>query len=370
MDKINLRITKFLSHALCVQLVQLIRIPITGRKFLDDLVIAKKNRAKYGEGAKMNKKKKGKYISIDEEDIGSADDIDSSSHGSPTYAESGDSNSPSVDIPNDEDDAQENNTKCAEGYQCLNRYNQRVLMHGLLHLFSCSHVQSNFNLFTFTGLHGVGSINMKFTLEKIMRLKFYHVYLLKTKDEGLCYIKVYRAENEFPIKYAPSTSRKEPILSAESFVLIEYNDQTHEEHNILATQNSKRQRITKSFGDDYIVYLVDATPRTMEETTFLSKELDEKIYMDQPDRHLLEGQQGMVCKLFKCLYGLKISDVDKMKATSGYVFTLRGGSALWKSYKHTMLAKSTMKTELTALDTAAINAEWLCEILMISPCRY
>jgi hypothetical protein len=31
------------------------------------------------------------------------------------------------------------------------------------------------------------------------------------------------------------------------------------------SERSKRQRTAKSFGDDFIVYLVDDTPRTIEE---------------------------------------------------------------------------------------------------------
>ena len=37
------------------------------------------------------------------------------------------------------------------------------------------------------------------------------------------------------------------------------------EDDIVVTQKSKRQRTAKSFGDDYIVYLVDDIPRTIEE---------------------------------------------------------------------------------------------------------
>jgi hypothetical protein len=40
-------------------------------------------------------------------------------------------------------------------------------------------------------------------------------------------------------------------------------------------------------------------------TTFLNRELDEEIYMEQPARFVANGQEGMVCKLLKSLYGLK-----------------------------------------------------------------
>jgi hypothetical protein len=62
-----------------------------------------------------------------------------------------------------------------------------------------------------------------------------------------------------------------------------------------------------------------------------------------------------------------ISDADEIKATSGYVFTLGGGAVSWKSCKQTILTRSTMETELTALDTATVEAEWLRELLMDLP---
>src|SRR5438876_11451373 len=40
-------------------------------------------------------------------------------------------------------------------------------------------------------------------------------------------------------------------------------------------------------------------------TVFLNGELDEEIYMDQPDGYVVGGQEGKVCKLLKSLYGLK-----------------------------------------------------------------
>ena len=62
-----------------------------------------------------------------------------------------------------------------------------------------------------------------------------------------------------------------------------------------------------------------------------------------------------------------ISDADEVKATSGYVFTLGGAAVSWRSCKQTILTRSTMEAELTALDTATVEAEWLRELLMDLP---
>jgi hypothetical protein len=50
--------------------------------------------------------------------------------------------------------------------------------------------------------------------------------------------------------------------------MIEYNEQTLVKNmrgDNETSKKSKRQRTAKSFGDDFIVYLVDDTPRTIEE---------------------------------------------------------------------------------------------------------
>ena len=62
-----------------------------------------------------------------------------------------------------------------------------------------------------------------------------------------------------------------------------------------------------------------------------------------------------------------ISDADEIKVTSRYVFTFGSGAVSWKSCKQTILTRSTMEAELTALDTTTVEAEWLRELLMDLP---
>jgi hypothetical protein len=59
-----------------------------------------------------------------------------------------------------------------------------------------------------------------------------------------------------------------------------------------------------------------------------------------------------------------ISNVDELYVMSGYVFTLGSAAVSWRSCKQTILTMSTMEEELTALDTAIVEPNWLRELLM------
>ena len=49
------------------------------------------------------------------------------------------------------------------------------------------------------------------------------------------------------------------------------------------------------------------------------------------------------------------------------MFTLGGGAISWRCCKQTILTRSTMEAEFTALNTATVEAEWLRELLVDLP---
>jgi hypothetical protein len=72
------------------------------------------------------------------------------------------------------------------------------------------------------------------------------------------------------MKNTPSISSHESIFLLETHESIIHADiETHEEilgeDNNIVTGKSKRRRTAKSFGEDYIIYLVDGTPTIIAE---------------------------------------------------------------------------------------------------------
>jgi hypothetical protein len=102
-------------------------------------------------------------------------------------------------------------------------------------------------------------------------------------------------ENEFPIKNTPSTSNHESILLPETHEPVVQTDvETHEENleedNNIVTRKSKRWRVAKSFGENYIIYLVDDTPKIIEEAySFLDADLWKEAVQSEIDSIMSNG---------------------------------------------------------------------------------
>ena len=62
-----------------------------------------------------------------------------------------------------------------------------------------------------------------------------------------------------------------------------------------------------------------------------------------------------------------ISNSDEIKSISGYVFTLGGGTVIWRSARQTIIARSTMEFEFFALKKGCSKAEWLKNFLANIP---
>jgi hypothetical protein len=80
----------------------------------------------------------------------------------------------------------------------------------------------------------------------------------------LCFLRT-----DFLCKIKKDVSINEPTIPYEHFILVEHTEKSHIHNHVkddnVSTRKSKRPRTAKSFGDDYIVYLVDDTPSTIEE---------------------------------------------------------------------------------------------------------
>jgi hypothetical protein len=70
-------------------------------------------------------------------------------------------------------------------------------------------------------------------------------------------------------------------------------------HSLVARLTTIHVLLSLAISHGLLVHQMDV------KTTFLNGELEEKIYMIQPDGFIIKGKEGKVCKLLKSLYGLK-----------------------------------------------------------------
>ncbi|KAL2465448.1 Retrovirus-related Pol polyprotein from transposon TNT 1-94 [Abeliophyllum distichum] len=133
-------------------------------------------------------------------------------------------------------------------------------------------------------------------------------------------------------------SKEEASSSKRTYETTDQEEQPEEEDDEVEPRRSKRARTEKSFGPDFLTYMLESEPQSFTEvvnssevtritsirmilaitalqnlevhqmdvkTVFLNRDLDEEIYIEQPESFSAPGQENKVCKLVKSLYGLK-----------------------------------------------------------------
>ena len=108
------------------------------------------------------------------------------------------------------------------------------------------------------------------------------------------------------MKNTPSTSShesipfhemNEPVIHAD----VETHEENLEEDNNIVTWKSKRRKTAKSFGEDYIIYLVDDTPKTIEEAySSLDTDLWKKAIQSEMGSIMSNGTWEVVDRLYGC----------------------------------------------------------------------
>nr|GEU60418.1 zinc finger, CCHC-type [Tanacetum cinerariifolium] len=122
-------------------------------------------------------------------------------------------------------------------------------------------------------------------------------------------------------------------------------------------------------------------------TTFLNGDLDEEVYMKQPEgfvmpdnEHKLEYSRAIGCLMYAMrstrpdiAYAVGrleaysdaswINHVKDSSSTSRWVFLLGGGAISWASKKQTCITGSTMESKFVALAAADKEAEWIRNLI-------
>jgi hypothetical protein len=111
-------------------------------------------------------------------------------------------------------------------------------------------------------------------------------------------------EDIFPMQEDYCRTSQKSIINDEPTEMIEHNEQTLVENlwgDNETSKKSKRQMTTKSFGDDFIVYLVDDTPRTIEEAySSLDADYWKEAIKSELDSIMSNGTLEVVSRPYGC----------------------------------------------------------------------
>ena len=112
-------------------------------------------------------------------------------------------------------------------------------------------------------------------------------------------------EDIFPMRDMPGVSGMESDIAPEPAIPIEYYERLNEhipgEKNNEASIRSKRQRTARSFGDDFIVYLMDDTPNTISEA-YSSPDADywKEVIQSEMDSIMTNGTWEVTDRPYGC----------------------------------------------------------------------
>ena len=98
-------------------------------------------------------------------------------------------------------------------------------------------------------------------------------------------------------------------------------------------------------------------------TAFLHGELEEEIYMDQPEGFIVPGKENFVCKLKKSLYGLKQSPRQWYKRFDSFMLSHGFKKSEYDSYVYIKIVDGSPIYLLLYVDDMLIAAKSRKEIV-------